>query len=315
MNRVFAAIVFAVLGALPASSAELPGWAYPVSPPAPPAPPETGTKITISGSNQAFTLTQILDRFNVADWYPGEHPNMPPVVARGRNPMRACGYCHTLGGAGRPENAGLAGLTPAYFKQQVHNFRDGKRQGSEPNRNPQVLMIEIAKLVTDAEIDEAATYYASLKPISYVRVVESATAPKTFVTGSILARLPGGGTEPLGARIIEVPASLEQFEPRDPKTPFTAYVPIGSLKRGEDLVKNGGAGKTIACALCHGADLKGLADIPHIAGRLPSYIMRQLYDMQNGTRSGTAALMQQVVAKLNNDDMIAISAYVANLKP
>ena len=43
--------------------------------------------------------------------------------------------------------------------------------------------------------------------------------------------------------------------------------------------------------------------------------MRQLYDMQNGTRSGTAALMQQVVAKLNNDDMIAISAYVSNLKP
>ena len=230
MNRVFAAIVFVFVGSMPALGAELPTWAYPVSPPAPPAPPETGIKIKISGSTQAFTLTEILDRFNVADWYPGEHPKMPPVVARGRNPMRACGYCHTPGGAGRPENAGLAGLTPAYFKQQVHNFRDGKRQGSESSRNRQNLMIEIAKLVTDAEIDEAAAYYASLKPISYVRVVESATAPRTFVTGSILARLPEGGTEPLGARIIEVPASLEQFE---------------------------SGGKTIACALCHGADLKG----------------------------------------------------------
>ena len=43
--------------------------------------------------------------------------------------------------------------------------------------------------------------------------------------------------------------------------------------------------------------------------------MRRLYDIRNGTRSGSAALMNEVVAKLSNDDMVAISAYVASREP
>lgn len=317
--RIHAVCALALAGAvaciLPAASAEIPAWAFPVSPPGPPAPPESGVQIKLPGSTSAFTLTQILDRFKVVDWYPGEHPKMPPVVVNGRNPMRACAYCHMPSGAGRPENAALTGLTPNYFKQQVHNFRDGHRQGSEANRNPQNLMLEISKLVTDAEIDEAAAYYAKIKPVSYVRVVESATAPKTFVTGSILARLPEGGTEPLGNRIVEVPETVERFEHRDSKTPFTAYVPIGSIKRGADMAATGANGKTIPCTICHGPDLKGLGDVPPIAGRSPSFIVRQLFDMQSGKRGGTAALMQPVVAKLDVADMVALAAYAASLQP
>ena len=37
-----------------------------------------------------------------------------------------------------------------------------------------------------------------------------------------------------------------------------------------------------ACAVCHGADLKGLGPVPGIAGRSPSYLVRQMYDMQAG---------------------------------
>ena len=56
--------------------------------------------------------------------------------------------------------------------------------------------------------------------------------------------------------------------------------------------------------------------MPAIAGRHPNYIVRQLWNMQNGDRVGmSAALMKQVVEKLTNDDMLAIAAYAASLTP
>jgi cytochrome c553 len=54
--------------------------------------------------------------------------------------------------------------------------------------------------------------------------------------------------------------------------------------------------------------------VPGIAGRSPSYIMRQLWDIQQGTRKGVwSPLMKQVVAKLSPDDMLNLAAYVASL--
>ena len=195
----------------------------------------------------------------------------------------ACATCHTPSGAGRPENANVQGLTPGYIKQQIANFRNGNRNGSEAKRVPQNLMIAIAKAVTDAEVEEAAAYFSKVKVETFVKVVESATSPKTTVVGGMLAKHPEGGTEPIGNRLIEVPDDLEIAENRDSRTTYTAYVPMGSLKKGEALVSNGG-GKTIQCAVCHGADLKGLGDVPRIAGRSPSYVFRQLYDIKTGKR-------------------------------
>jgi cytochrome c553 len=115
---------------------------------------------------------------------------------------------------------------------------------------------------------------------------------------------------------VEVPDDLLRFESRDPRSTFTAYVPIGSLAKGEALVMKGGPGKTIQCALCHGADLKGLGPLPSIAGRSPSYMFRQLYDFQHGARTGEwSPLMAQVVANLDEQDLLAIVAYLASRDP
>jgi cytochrome c553 len=301
-----------------AYAAELPNWAYPLNPPAPAgaAPAQDdGSPHHVPGSTVALTRTQIAGRDGVPDWHPDEHPAMPDVVNKGRMPdVRACGYCHLPNGQGRPENTGLAGLTPNYIKQQIQNFKNGDRKGSEPKRVPQNLMMGIAQHLSDAEVEQAAAYFSALKPQSYVKVVEAASVPKTTVIGGMMAKHPDGGTEPIGVRVIELPDDTERAELRDDKTTFTAYVPMGSLKKGETLVATGG-GKTLQCGICHGADLKGLGDVPRIAGRSPSFLMRQLYDIQNGTRSGSAALMKQVVEKLNNDDMVAIVAYVASRQP
>jgi cytochrome c553 len=173
------------------------------------------------------------------------------------------------------------------------------------------MMNQIAAKLTEEEIEAAANYFSSLKLGSFVKIVETDTAPKTFVTGGMLAKSPEGGTEPIGNRIIEVPEDLERAVNRDPRTPFIAYVPKGSLRKGETFVTGGAT----PCITCHGPDLHGRGDVPHIAGRSPSYIVRQLYDIQKGKRLGAVAPMQQVVADFTLDDMVAIAAYVASREP
>ena len=56
--------------------------------------------------------------------------------------------------------------------------------------------------------------------------------------------------------------------------------------------------------------------MPGIAGRSSLNIARQLYYFQTGERGGpSAALMKAPVEKLDGDDVLAISAYVASLAP
>jgi cytochrome c553 len=92
-------------------------------------------------------------------------------------------------------------------------------------------------------------------------------------------------------------------------------VPVGSIKKGEALVTKASA-KTTPCGACHGADLKGLGPVPGIAGRSPSYLVRQMYDMQQGVRNGTwTQLMKPVVANLREEDLIDIAAYTSSRTP
>jgi len=106
-----------------------------------------------------------------------------------------------------------------------------------------------------------------------------------------------------------VPDDFDDLERGDPHATFTAYVPKGSLKRGKELVESGNG--ALPCATCHAQG--GIA--PRLAGRSPSYIVRQLYDIQHGTRGGpVVALMLPEVAHLTPDDRIAIAAYIATLR-
>jgi cytochrome c553 len=178
-------------------------------------------------------------------------------------------------------------------------------------------MVSFAKAMTEEEIQQAATYFSSMKWTPWIKVVESDTAPKVRSQGGLYIPLTGAdaGTEPIGARVIEVPDNPMYTETlRNPHSPFTAYVPKGAIAKGKQLVTTGGNGKTIACTVCHGDDLNGVGSVPPIAARSPSYIARQLYDFQQGARHGDMAdLMKKVAANLTNDDMVNITAYLASL--
>lgn len=318
LGLVLAVAVFSP-GSIQGAAGTPPPWAYPVNPPAAPAaaPRDDEGLRRVPGSDVAFTLAQTRDAFNVPDWRPEGHPPMPAVVSQGRKPsLRACGYCHLPNGFGRPENAGLAGQPAAYIVQQMLDYRNGLRKSSEPRMGPPAAMLAVAKAATDEDIRVAADYFAAIVPKPWIRVVETDTVPKTRVAGSMYVPIDEGGTEPIGSRIVEVPEDRGRTELRDAASGFVAYVPAGSTARGEALVTTGGSGKTIRCAICHGDDLKGIGPVPGIAGRSPSYTVRQLYDMQYGSRQGLgAALMRATVAKLTEDDLVAIAAYTASRVP
>jgi cytochrome c553 len=295
---------------------ELPSWAYPWAPDFPLSPADDIPR-QVPGSSLSFTTRQASDLFSSPDWHPGDHPPLPKVVAHGDPPqVRACASCHRAEGTGGPENASLAGLPAEYIVEQMADFKSGARKFSGPPRTPILLMIETARAASDAEVKEAADYFSLLTAKPIIKVVESETAPKAELARVFYKLDPKGGTEPLGRRILEVPADAQEFELRDSRSQFIAYVPEGSVARGETLVKGEGEGAPTPCGACHSPDLKGGGPIPGIAGRSPSYIMRQLYDIKTGARAGAAiAAMRPIVEKLSADDMLAVAAYLATLAP
>ncbi len=309
--RHFISIV--ALAALPVVAVAADGldWAYPVAPR--PEPLDNLVLKQVPGSTKAYTQAQIDDPFNPPDWFPDEHPPLPPIVALGNKPgVRACAQCHLPSGAGHPESSSLAGLPVPYLLRQMAAFKNGDRKGVRAT-----TMIAIAQAISDADALAAGEYFTSLKPGVFTKVIETDTVPKSYVgAGGMRFAEPGGETEPIGNRIIVLPQDETRAKSRDPHSGFIDYVPAGSIAKGEALVKTGGGGKTVPCVMCHGQTLKGLGDWPSIAGRPPTYIVRQLHDMQSGARSGdTMTLMKGVVERLTMDDMIAIAAYVGSREP
>ena len=347
----FAGALFIFGGSLDGSAADAipePLWAYGfLTPPKPgeqaalPGPPVRGLrpkeqpgeltkKRRVDGSDASFSIVEIRNGNDVVDWFPGDHPPMTPIMKRGPAKLGdtafGCAFCHLPNGKGKPENAPVAALPVAYFTRQLQDMRKDLRGSAEPRKANTLLMIALAKAMSEAEIKEAAEYLAAITWTPWIRVVETEKVPRSKIVTGMFVPIETERTEPIAGRILEMPEKPEDTELlRNPRASFVAYVPPGSVKRGEALVRAGGGamvngtqvgGKTLACTTCHGPDLAGLLEVPGIAGRSPSYLVRQLYDIQQGKRkSPLSQTMLPVVANLNNDDFVAIGAYLASLEP
>jgi len=279
-------------------------------------PPEDGIKRSLPGTDLTFTRNEAYFGYGPADWYPGDHPPMPAVVANGRQAdgLRACALCHYPNGQGKMENGHVSGLPAAYILEQLAVFERGDRHSADRRKANTNEMVMIAAALSDTEKQEIAEYFSSMPFRQLVRVVEAEEVPQVRTTNNgLMLPLLDLPLMPLGQRIIEVPDNPELTEmSRDPRGGFIAYVPVGSLAKGESLVTTG-EGKTIQCGLCHGPGQTGIGPIPSIAGRTASYTMRQLWDIKQGTRQ--SVIMTPIVANLSSDDMLNIVAYLASLPP
>jgi cytochrome c553 len=284
----------------------------------------------VAGSTAAYSLVDVRDGQNVIDWFPNEHPKMPDVIEHGPAALgakkRGCGSCHLPTGKGRPENAPVAGMPVPYIMRQLQDFRAGRRRSADPRKPNTYTMIELAKSLSDEELKAAAEYFSSMKWWPWTRVEETDLVPKYRINGNLYVPIEKTKTLPIAGRIIEMPEDAEQAETlRNTRSGFVAYVPPGSIAKGKDLVTTGGArivnnefikGKSTPCITCHGEDLMGQGDSPPIAGRSPSYMVRQIWDIQQGTRNGEPAqLMRLAIKDLTPEDLIGIAAYVASRAP
>jgi len=218
-----------------------------------------------------------------------------------------------------------AGLPASYIVRQLNDFKNDLRHSADPRKGNSNTMVMLAKAMTDDEIRTAAAYFAAVTWRPHVQVVETRLVPKTVIQGELFIPQAKELTEPIGNRIIEVPANVEENQTlRSARGQWIAYVPVGAIAKGKVLVTTGGMrivndqivqGKSTACATCHGLALMGIApDVPPITGRSPSYLAREMFDIQQGARNGSnsnVALMRMVVEKLTPEDILNIAAYLA----
>ena len=291
-------------------------WAYPMAPPNNGPRPDPNETFTAEGADPSlkFTRRQISDGFGPPDWFPKDHAPMPRIVSNGREPhVRACTLCHLSSGIGHAESAPISGLPIKYFIRQIMAFKEGDRVNIRaPN------MIELSHDMTNAEMMEAARYYNRIprKQWKSIRVVETSRAPANSIAPSGKRMFhPGAETMPVTPDIIFEVAENMQVELRNPRVGFAAYVPMGSIAKGR-IVSLGNRGAFRSCASCHGNDLRGREDVPRIAGRSPSYLVRQLADMKYGHRKGKAlGDMKDIAPKLSDADILNVAAYVASRNP
>jgi cytochrome c553 len=188
--------------------------------------------------------------------------------------------CHLPDGAGRPENAPISSVHPVYFLRQMQDFRNGLRKSADPRKANTNTMIGFVKATTPEEDRAAAEFFAEQPYPRRLMVVESKSAPKVRLQGGMHMAIPAGeagGMESIAAdEIVEVPDDNLRAEARDTRMGWTAYVAPGTLKRGRQIAAKG------QCATCHGSNLEGLGPVPPLAGRSPSYTMRQLFDFKTG---------------------------------
>ncbi len=286
-----------------------PAWAFPVQagtlPPEPPGPK------SVEGSAKQYTPQQIDDLLNPPDWFPEAHKPAPGIVQKGHGGALACGACHLMSGFGHPESADLTGFTADYFVQQMNDFKAGTRKDY-------ARMNGIAKELSDEEIRAG-------RRVVRVAAARQVHARRRGGDGAEDVRRPG----PHALRRSEQPRHGADRQPdhhaaggsgrrRGCATRVRASWPTcrpAACRQGRALA-TGGGGKTVACDICHGDGMKGLANVPRLAGLHPIYVARQLHLFKDGGRNGPdAPLMKKPVAALTDADILNLSAYLASLPP
>jgi cytochrome c553 len=99
---------------------------------------------------------------------------------------------------------------------------------------------------------------------------------------------------------------------------YFASLPLPKNEKADDdpeLSKKGAqsaAGRR--CASCHLDDYAGTKGVARLAGQREDYLLKALRDYKSGQRSGAQAAMAEVAFSLHEEEIVALSHYLANLK-
>jgi cytochrome c553 len=102
-------------------------------------------------------------------------------------------------------------------------------------------------------------------------------------------------------------------EGSNPTAPINAQE-RAALSPSRDMIEHGRNVAGTACAKCHGADgVSTEAGVPHLAGQRTIYLYRMLQAYQERARKNDS--MNHAVGFLNDEALLAVAAYYANLAP
>lgn len=114
-----------------------------------------------------------------------------------------------------------------------------------------------------------------------------------------------GIADGLDERMIVAVAGYYAAQPAPPGRPDDP----GLIAKGRQLYEQGVAGRGIpACGTCHGADAKGMANFPRLAGQHAKYVVKQLEYIQSLVRR--APVMHGIIKDITPEEMRAVAAYV-----
>ena len=185
--------------------------------------------------------------------------------------VQVCASCHgSIGNATMPTFPKLAGQQKSYLAAQLMAYRAHTR--ADPDAVS--YMWGVAAHLSDAQIQDLATYYAQAVPM--------APAKPQAATASVIG------------------------------TPPTAK--SGSVETGQSIYQQGVAARGIpACAACHGVAGAGGDLAPRLAGQHVSYLIKQLNVFQNTDTRPAGVAMKAVTHDLTQADMRFVSQYISSL--
>jgi len=89
---------------------------------------------------------------------------------------------------------------------------------------------------------------------------------------------------------------------------------IAAIARGREIYLHGIETDGVpACATCHGADARGTADFPRLAGQHAQYVLKQLGAFRSNMRN--VAVMHGVAQNLPLAEMHSVAAYLEAQAP
>ncbi len=191
----------------------------------------------------------------------------------GKTKSMMCSACHgTAGFSAVPMYPNLAGQKETYIAKQLNDFKSGFRNDA--------TMKGMVAALTDADIANLATYYASL--------------PRTIEVANTTNENTKAETTTVVTPAASVTVAIAET---------TTHAPV----KGNNSVQ-AGKEKSAMCSSCHGADGNSLVPLyPSLAGQGASYIAKQLADFKTGAR--VDPIMAGMVAALSNEDMANLGAY------
>ena len=95
---------------------------------------------------------------------------------------------------------------------------------------------------------------------------------------------------------------IQSGESSVPFKPDPARVAAGRSKSAEVL-----------CTMCHLGEFSGQNEVPRVAGQHPAYVIKQLKEFKNGTRTNDAGTMSSVAKTLSDEDIVNLAHYLASL--